>query len=108
LEKRNIEIVFEEYYPMDQTDFSASAAKIHSEKIDCLVNAVIGGLLPFSKQVFETGFYKNGGLVFHPAFSDSSFDYVPSKFFPNTGQLGQSNLILQQILNEAPCYHTLT
>ena len=83
LEKRNIEIVFEEYYPMDQTDFSASAAKIHSEKIDCLVNAVIGGLLPFSKQVFETGFYKNGGLVFHPAFSDSSFDYVPSKFFPN-------------------------
>ena len=83
LEKRNIEIVFEEYYPMDQTDFSASAAKIHSEKIDCLVNAVIGGLLPFCKQVLETGYYENGGLLYHPGFTDSIYDFIPSKFIPN-------------------------
>ncbi len=83
LEKRNIEIVFEEYYPMDQTDFSAAAAKIHSEKIDCLVNAVIGGGLPFAKQVFETGFYKNGGLLFHPGITDAVYDYIPSEFIPN-------------------------
>ena len=83
LEKRNIEIVLEEYYPMDQTDFSASAAKIHSKKIDFLVAPVIGGMLPFFKQVFETGFYKNGGIVYSPGISDAIFDYIPSKMIPN-------------------------
>jgi urea transport system substrate-binding protein len=58
------EVVFEEYYPLDQVEYSATVSKIMSEKIDVVFNTVIPpGVGPFFKQLYEAGFSKKGGRL---------------------------------------------
>lgn len=58
------EVVFEEYYPIDQVDYSATVNKIMSEKIDVVFNTVIPpGVSPFFKQLYDAGFEKRGGRL---------------------------------------------
>jgi Periplasmic binding protein domain len=58
------EVVFEEYYPIDQAEYSATVGKIRDGKVDCVLNTTIPpGLQSFTKQLFESGFQKNGGLL---------------------------------------------
>ena len=58
------EVVFEEYYPLDQIDYSATVSKIMNEKIDVVFNTVIPpGVGPFFKQLYEAGFGKRGGRL---------------------------------------------
>jgi ABC-type branched-subunit amino acid transport system substrate-binding protein len=58
------EVIFEEYYPLDQIDFSATVNKIMSNKVDVVFNMVIPpGVGPFFKQLYEAGFLKNGGRL---------------------------------------------
>jgi ABC-type branched-subunit amino acid transport system substrate-binding protein len=58
------EVIFEEYYPLDQIDFSATVNKIMSDKVDVVFNMVIPpGVGPFFKQLYEAGFLKNGGRL---------------------------------------------
>jgi urea transport system substrate-binding protein len=58
------EVVFEEYYPLDQVEYSATVSKIMNEKIDVVFNTVIPpGVGPFFKQLYEAGFSKRGGRL---------------------------------------------
>ena len=64
IEANGGEVVFEEYYPLDQAEYSATISKIRDGKVDCVFNTVIPpGLQPFVKQLYESGFQKNGGVL---------------------------------------------
>ena len=54
IEANGGEVVFEEYYPLDQAEYSATISKIKDGKVDCVFNTVIPpGLQPFVKQLYE-------------------------------------------------------
>jgi urea transport system substrate-binding protein len=64
IEKGGGEVVFEEYYPLDQVEYSATVNKIMTEKVDVVFNTVIPpGVGPFIKQLYEAGFTKRGGRL---------------------------------------------
>ncbi len=64
IEANGGEVVFEEYYPLDQVDFSSTVNRIISNKVDVVFNTVIPpGVGPFFKQLYEAGFLKSGGRL---------------------------------------------
>jgi branched-chain amino acid transport system substrate-binding protein len=64
IEANGGEVIFEEYYPLDQVEFSASVNKVISNKVDVVFNTIIPpGVGPFFKQLSEAGFLKNGGRL---------------------------------------------
>jgi ABC-type branched-subunit amino acid transport system substrate-binding protein len=73
------EVVFEEYYPLDQPEYSATISKIGNGKVDCVFNTVIPpGLQPFMKQLYESGFQKNGGVVSCVYFDENALNILPA------------------------------
>lgn len=77
IEANGAEVVFEEYYPLDQPEYSATINKIRDGKVDCVFSTVIPpGLQPFTKQLYESGFQKNGGHVVCVYFDENSLNYV--------------------------------
>ena len=80
IEKNGGEVIFEEYYPLDQLENTATVAKINNERVDCVFNTVIPpGLQAFTKQLYESGFQKNGGVVSCVYFDENSVNYVPQR-----------------------------
>ena len=80
IEANGGEVVFEEYYPLDQAEYSATISKIKDGKVDCVFNTVIPpGLQPFMKQLNESGFQKNGGVLTCVYFDENSLNYVPAQ-----------------------------
>jgi len=80
IETRGGEVVLKEFYPLDQLEYSATVAKIKSEKVDCVFNMIIPpGLQAFSKQLYESGFQKNGGVVTCVFFDENSATYLPDR-----------------------------
>ena len=64
VEANGAEVIFEQYYPLDQIDYSATVNKIMTDKIDVVFNTVIPpGVGPFFKQLYEAGFLKRGGRL---------------------------------------------
>ncbi|MDK4742973.1 substrate-binding protein [Rhizobium sp. CNPSo 3464] len=64
IESNGGEVVFEEYYPMDQIDFSSTVNRIISNRVDVVFNTIVPpGVSPFFKQLYEAGFSKNGGRI---------------------------------------------
>jgi branched-chain amino acid transport system substrate-binding protein len=58
------EVVFEEYYPLDQVEYSATVNKIMTSNVNVVFNTVIPpGVGPFIKQLYEAGFTKRGGRL---------------------------------------------
>jgi ABC-type branched-subunit amino acid transport system substrate-binding protein len=58
------EVVFEEYYPLDQVEYSATVNKIMTSNVNVVFNTVIPpGVGPFIKQLYEAGFTKKGGRL---------------------------------------------
>lgn len=58
------EVIFEEYYPLDQVEYSATVNRIMSENVDVVFNTVIPpGVGPFIKQLYEAGFQDRGGRL---------------------------------------------
>jgi ABC-type branched-subunit amino acid transport system substrate-binding protein len=58
------EVVFEEYYPLDQIDFSSTVNSVISNKVDVVFNTlIVPGVGPFFKQLYEAGFLKKGGRL---------------------------------------------
>ncbi len=56
IEANGGEVVFEEYYPLDQIDFCSTVNRIISNKVDVVFNTVIPpGVGPFFKQLYEAG-----------------------------------------------------
>ena len=79
IEANGGEVVFEEYYPLDQPEYSATIAKIRDGKVDCVFNTVIPpGLQPFVKQLYESGFQKNGGVVTCVYYDENLLNYHPA------------------------------
>jgi branched-chain amino acid transport system substrate-binding protein len=58
------EVIFEEYYPLDQVEYSATVNKIMTNNVNVVFNTVIPpGVGPFIKQLYEAGFTKKGGRL---------------------------------------------
>lgn len=76
IEESGAEVVMEDYFPLDQLEYSATVAKIKSEKVDHVFNTIIPpGLQGFTKQLYESGYYDVGGqsCVY---FDENSVNYV--------------------------------
>jgi branched-chain amino acid transport system substrate-binding protein len=64
IQKNDGEVIFEEYYPIDQVEYSATVNKIMSNNVEVIFNTVIEpGVGPFFKQLYEAGFGKRGGRL---------------------------------------------
>ena len=64
IEANGGEVVFEEYYPLDQVEYSATVNKIMTNNVDVVFNTVISpGVGPFFKQLHEAGFGRRGGRL---------------------------------------------
>ncbi|MBO0711768.1 MAG: substrate-binding protein [Acetobacteraceae bacterium] len=78
IEANGAEVVFEEYYPLDQAEYSATIGKIRDGRVDCVFNTVIPpGLQPFMKQLHESGFQSNGGIVTCVYYDENLLNYHP-------------------------------
>lgn len=76
IEENGAEVVMEEYFPLDQLEYSATVGKIMSEGVDHVFNTVIPpGLQAFMKQLYEAGYYDNGGQTC-VYFDENSVNYV--------------------------------
>lgn len=74
------EVVFEEYFPLDQLEYSATVAKIMNEKVDCVFNTIIPpGLQPFMKQLYEAGFQGKGGQISCVYYDENLLNYHPAR-----------------------------
>ena len=73
VEAKGAEVVFEEYYPIAQIDYSATVNKIMTEKIDVAFTTIIPpGIGPFFKQLYEAGFLKRGGRLCQVAYDENA------------------------------------
>ncbi len=73
IEKNNGEVIFEEYYPIAQIDYSATVNRIVREKIDVVFATIIPpGVGPFFKQLYEAGFLKRGGRLTQVAYDENA------------------------------------
>ncbi|MBZ9772571.1 substrate-binding protein [Mesorhizobium sp. CO1-1-8] len=78
IEANGGEVIFEEYYPLDQVEYSSTIAKIASEKVDHVFNTIVPpGLQGFTKQLYESGFQKNGGTQSCIYLDENAQNFVP-------------------------------
>ena len=64
IERSGGEVIFEEYYPFDKFDYSATVRRILAEDADVVFFTVIPpGLAAFVTQLHEAGFQRRGGLL---------------------------------------------
>ncbi|MDM0069959.1 substrate-binding protein [Variovorax sp. J31P207] len=62
IQKSGGEVVYEEFFPLDQIEFSSAVNKIRSTKTEVVFNMIIApGGGPFFKQLYSAGFSKEGG-----------------------------------------------
>jgi branched-chain amino acid transport system substrate-binding protein len=78
IEANGGEVVFEEYYPLDQPEYSATIGKIRDGRVDCVFSTVIApGLQPFMKQLYESGFQRGGGITACVYYDENLLNYHP-------------------------------
>ena len=64
IENNGGEVIVEEYYPVDQIEYSATVSRIMTNKVDVVLNTIIPpGAGPFFKQLYEAGFGRRGGRL---------------------------------------------
>jgi ABC-type branched-subunit amino acid transport system substrate-binding protein len=64
IQKNGGEVIFEEYYPLDQVEFSATINNIMTNRAEVVFNTIIWpGVGPLFKQLHEAGFGKRGGRL---------------------------------------------
>ncbi len=77
IEENGGEVVLEEYFPLDQVEYSATVGKIKSEKVDHVFLTIIPpGLGPFGKQLFESGWQNDGGTISCVYYDENANYYV--------------------------------
>ncbi len=80
IEENGGEVVMEEYYPLDQLEYSATVATIMNEGVDHVFLTIIPpGLQAFSKQLYDAGFQQRGGTVSCVYLDENSVNYVPER-----------------------------
>jgi ABC-type branched-subunit amino acid transport system substrate-binding protein len=76
---RGGEIVGEEYFPLDHTDYAAVVADIMASGAEVVFNTIVPpGLTPFLARLYEAGFQANGGIVVCTYFDENFLNLVPA------------------------------
>jgi urea transport system substrate-binding protein len=76
---RGGEIVGEEYYPLDHTDYAATVDRITSSGADVVFNTIVPpGVAPFFEQLHDSGFTKRGGRLVCTYFDENFLGMVPA------------------------------
>jgi ABC-type branched-subunit amino acid transport system substrate-binding protein len=72
------EIVGEEYFPLDHTDYGETVERIMSRGAEVVFNTIVPpGLTPFLEQLFDAGFTKRGGHLVCTYFDENFLNLVP-------------------------------
>jgi len=72
------EIVQEEYFPLDHTDYTATVEKITASGAEVVFNTIVPpGLTPFLEQLYDSGFAERGGQVVCTYFDENFLNLVP-------------------------------
>ncbi|MGZ3529642.1 MAG: substrate-binding protein [Vulcanimicrobiaceae bacterium] len=73
------EIVAEEYFPLDHTDYSKTIDKITSSGTEVVFNTTVPpGVTPFLEQLYNAGFTKRGGYTVCTYFDENFLNLVPA------------------------------
>ena len=74
------EIVEEDYYPLDHTDYGETVEKIMSSGAEVVFNTIVPpGVVPFFEQLHEAGFTKRGGHLVCTYFDETCLNLVPAE-----------------------------
>ena len=74
------EIVGEEYFPLDHTDYGETVERIMSSGAEVVFNTIVPpGLTPFLEQLHDSGFTKRGGHLVCTYFDENFLNLVPAE-----------------------------
>jgi ABC-type branched-subunit amino acid transport system substrate-binding protein len=74
------EIVGEEYFPLDHTDYRSTVEKIMSGGTEVVFNTIVPpGLTPFLDALHRAGFSRRGGKIICTYFDENFLNLVPSE-----------------------------
>jgi len=74
------EIVEEDYYPLDHTDYSETIDKIMSGGAEVVFNTIVPpGVVPFFQQLHDAGYTKRGGHLVCTYFDENCLNLVPAE-----------------------------
>jgi urea transport system substrate-binding protein len=74
------EIVGEEYFPLDHTDYVRVVEDIMSTGADVVFNTIVPpGLTPFLEQLHAAGFSRRGGIIVCTYFDENFLNLVPAE-----------------------------
>jgi branched-chain amino acid transport system substrate-binding protein len=77
---RGGEIVGEEYFPLDHTDYSRVVDDIMASGADVVFNTIVPpGLTPFLEQLHQAGFTRRGGTIVCTYFDENFLNLVPAE-----------------------------
>ena len=73
------EIVGEEYFPLDHTDYAATVDKITASGAEVVFNTIVPpGLTPFLELLYDSGFTRRGGHIVCTYFDENFLNLVPA------------------------------
>jgi urea transport system substrate-binding protein len=73
------EVVGEEYFPLDHTDYRETIEKIQSSGAEVVFNTIVPpGVAPFLEQLHESGFSRRGGQLLCTYFDENCLLMVPT------------------------------
>ena len=74
------EIVGEEYFPLDHTDYAATVEQIAASGADAVFNTIVPpGVTPFFAQLHESGYAARGGQLICTYFDENFLNMVPAE-----------------------------
>ena len=77
---RGGEIVGEEYFPLDHTDYDQVVADIMASGAEVVFNTIVPpGLTPFLEQLHRAGFTRRGGTIVCTYFDENFLNLVPAE-----------------------------
>ena len=77
---RGGEIVGEEYFPLDHTDYDRVVADIMASGAEVVFNTIVPpGLTPFLEQLHRAGFTRRGGTIVCTYFDENFLNLVPAE-----------------------------
>jgi ABC-type branched-subunit amino acid transport system substrate-binding protein len=80
VEAKGGEIVEEDYYPLDHTDYGEAVEKIMSTGAEVVFNTIVPpGVVPFFEQLHEAGFTERGGQLVCTYFDENCLGLVPAE-----------------------------
>src|SRR3954469_5353661 len=73
-------IVGEEYFPLEHEDYGETIEKITSSGAEGVFNTIVPpGLIPFFRQLYDSGFTKRGGQIVCTYFDENLLELLPDE-----------------------------